>query len=92
VLLPLLALIFYLGVAPGVLTSRMEPAVRQMPALATSASIPSRLAVTSGQAHPSMTLLSTATSKCPDQVAAAARARAPRVAAQSGAQTVGGGA
>ena len=92
VLLPLLVLIFYLGVAPGVLTSRMEPAVRQMPALATSASIPSRLAVTSGRANPSVTPLSTATSKCLDQVAAAARARAPRVAAQSGAQTVGGGA
>src|SRR5262249_14343099 len=45
VLLPLLALIFYLGVAPGVLTSRMEPAVRQMPALAPAASTSSRLAV-----------------------------------------------
>lgn len=78
VLLPLLALIFYLGVAPGVLTSRMELAVRQMPALATSASISSRLAVASGQANPSVTLLSTA--------------RAPRAAAQADAQTVGGGA
>src|SRR5260370_18663574 len=51
VLLPLLSLIFYLGVSPRVLTSRMRPAVRRLPAPATAASTSSRLAVAKGQAY-----------------------------------------